>query len=367
MVNIFALPTTALPPKDLTVVGGWRGAFAGSFNTSAADWLSFTVPYETWLSSIAPAQPVQIQQCLAFGDNNSGSYDFNGWIFTLQQRYWSLHASRPNLMLRIAVPMVIREADWDALLAGSHDSVWAGIDNGTVLHDNAFPGTAALTRFRIGWEMNGLWEPWGPRFPGAGGPGTYPSSTYGHAKFRAGWRRIAGLFAASRARGAKLVWNPALPRKDTSWVNQWPGYEDDGVTINPAYEALVDVIGGDAYDQWLGGPSLTGAQRWTNMYSGSDGISSLLAFAAAHGDKPVSFDEWGIDLRLSDVGNPTKPSGDDAYYIQQMALIMQGLIDAGKFDGHVYWESNSLIQSEISTSSISPLCQAAFKATWGAP
>lgn len=356
------------PPLPLTQVGAWRGAFASSFNTSAALWETNTSAYETWLTNYR-SSPIKTTSCLGFSD--TGNYGFAGFARdTLLARWLTRLPTRPNLVFWLSVPTVAFHADWDFLIAGTAPpggggndySFWHGVINTAIVNnETTSPGSAALVRIRLGWESNGDWYAWGHR-PVANG---FTGSTYTPAKQRAGWRQAASYYAGARALGTKLVWNPSLPLKNIDWTQHWPGYDDDGTTILPAGEALVDIVAGDSYDQFIGGPGVPPATRWNNMYSGTNGISPLISFAAAHGNKPVAFPEWGVDLGLG-----TASAGDDFTFIQNMRDTMQSLLNSGKFAGHNYWESNSAIISKLATESggqVNTKCAALFKQLWGYP
>ena len=339
--------------SSLQSVSEWRGVFHANFNMSPTDggasWETNIAPYESWLGK-------KITHVLGFSD--TGNWSFNNQAFTVMTNWRGRLATRPGLKLFLRVPMLTSNSEWDALLdgtanGGTSDSKFQSINDSIVLHNNTdAPGSAALIYICIGWESNGSDYPWSHQ---PNGP-TWPSSTYSRAKYRAGWRRIAALFAGARALGAKLVWNPNTPFKSVLWADHWPGNDDAGIAI-PGFN-LVDVIGMDCYDQWVGGPTVSEASRWNTMYNSTDGQRQLINFAIARG-LPVAVPEWGIDLD-SGTSPAGKHSGDDDLVVTNMSRVIQSLIDIGKFVGGCYWNSTNNINSRLGPTSTGVLAPAEF-------
>jgi len=115
----------------------------------------------------------------------------------------------------------------------------------------------ANTVIRIMWEMNGNWYPWG-------------TENWSADQYVSAFRSIEAGFAAAAGNHFTYIWNL---NAGSGGVNEFATYPGD---------AYVSNIGIDWYDQ--------------NGNNGSpmSTIPPILAFAAAH-DKPISFDEWGVD------------------------------------------------------------------------
>ncbi|MBK5305564.1 MAG: hypothetical protein JJD92_02635 [Frankiaceae bacterium] len=141
---------------------------------------------------------------------------------------------------------------------------------------------------RLGWEQNGTWYPW---------------SSYGHeTEFIGYWRHI--VTAMRSVSGAKFAFafNPTLgPGQWGSHPEQaWPG------------DSYVDTISLDVYDCMWGNSTATPAQRWTAVQEGTYALDWWAAFGAAHGNKPLSFPEWGLVDRADQNGGG---GGDNPLFI----------------------------------------------------
>jgi hypothetical protein len=111
---------------------------------------------------------------------------------------------------------------------------------------------------------------------------------------------------------------------------------------------VVDIIGIDAYD----GGVPVGMDRWTRLYTQTDGIRDVLQFAAAHG-KPVSIPEWG----LSTPGASSLGGGDDPAYVDGIANVVR--TNRVAYQAYFYnLDSRSLLGS-------SPLSLAAYRRHFG--
>jgi Glycosyl hydrolase family 26 len=116
------------------------------------------------------------------------------------------------------------------------------------------------------------------------------------------WRRTA--LAMRSVPGAHFLFDWCI---NAHWrpipLNQW--YPGDDV---------VDIVGIDTYD----GGVPAGMDRWSHIYTQTDGIRDVLQFAAAHG-KPVSIPEWG----LWPPGASTLGGGDDPAYVDGIAGVVR--------------------------------------------
>ncbi|MYU22244.1 glycosyl hydrolase [Streptomyces sp. SID8352] len=129
----------------------------------------------------------------------------------------------------------------------------------------------------LGWEMNGI--------------------TYTHRcgpdpeAWKAYWRRIVTAMRAVPGQRFRFDFTPSRGLDAVPWTACYPG------------DAVVDVIGMDAYDQPRGMPF---AEQVREPY----GLRAHVDFAKAHG-KPVSYPEWGLFR-----------NGDNAEYMRGMLAWM---------------------------------------------
>jgi len=89
------------------------------------------------------------------------------------------------------------------------------------------------------------------------------------------------------------------------------------IPLNEWYpgDAVVNIIGIDAYDSGIGQSGLTPEERWQKLSNEPDGFNAVAAFAQEHG-KPMSIPEWGL-------APPSQGgAGDDPTYVAGLASII---------------------------------------------
>ena len=102
------------------------------------------------------------------------------------------------------------------------------------------------------------------------------------------------------------------------------GYEDIAFSDYYPGNAVVDIVGVDAYDSLVDGQQVpAGRRRWHLLSHEPGGLEQLVQFAKARG-KALSVPEWGEVA-------PPAGAGDDPYYMKQMARLFR--------KDHVVYES----------------------------
>lgn len=234
---------------------------------------------------------------------------------------------------------------WARAAAGNWDDVWR--QQCQQIHANW--GSARRVHLSMAHELSGTWYEWSVRGD--------------VANFKAAWRRYAAIVKTElkdKGRDVKIVLNLALGQEGA--VAFYPG--DD----------VVDIIGGDTYDQWQ--PTSTGHvlnesdwSTYTNRVLGDGspaGVDALSTFAAQHG-KPISIPEWG----LSDGGRDAYM--DNPFWIGKMNDFFRRKAPVDKWNpgpGEVALEcifSDAGYELEIyPNTSKNPQAVAKYKAlTWG--
>ncbi len=164
-------------PSNPPTIGAWRGVYHATFKTSAAIWEAGAETFENFLTnggtpSLKVAQALDYAEAGTKSGNDPAAYGFAGTAILNILPHWiqaRATYSRPELILRLAVPVVVSQNDWDYLLSGTPPpggggtntyNFWHGtINNYIVAHNGDSPGNnASHVRIRIGWEMNGAGE-----------------------------------------------------------------------------------------------------------------------------------------------------------------------------------------------------------------
>src|SRR5688572_1748427 len=221
----------------------------------------------------------------------------------IQGAFWQLSSwsqwvkAKQGRDLSFAVAMFPRDAgSLASCAAGQYDVYWRNLASNLTYYglNSAY--------LRLGWEMDGSWQPWGA-----------PAGSGKEASFAGCFRRIVQVMRqAQPANQWKFVFNPTVDTWPTSAYLEtiWPG------------DAYVDVVGVDIYDQsWVRDtypyPSTCDAacrlarQQKSWAYQAAR-LNTLRSFALAHG-KPMAFPEWGVIIRSDGHGG-----GDNPYFIQKM-------------------------------------------------
>lgn len=209
------------------------GTFVGNPNGSDANAnASFEASFDAFVAAMGGARPQFMNAFTDFTQDPSqwdGNAGWTAWSWGLTGS--SYVGSGAGVVPVIGVPLSSNAGGWSnvdtffkAIIAGTYDSVYAGIVN-------AWAGQGYKTlQARIGYEFNGQFMPWAPD------NSAQPTVT---ADFIAAWQRVASvLHAAGAADGVTVqtVWNPALLNYDrTSPTALYPG------------DAAVDIVSADVY------------------------------------------------------------------------------------------------------------------------
>ena len=181
-----------------------------------------------------------------------------GWI----PYYWNQLPNRPQMVM--GVPLLPTDAE--TLATGATGAYNAHF---RTLAEHLVANRMGDSVLRLGFEMNGNWF----RYAAAGK----------EAAFIGYWQQIVTTMRSVPGANFDFNFNPTLG------AGSWPARPD---TMYPG-DAYVDSIGLDVYDSMWGNSTATPAERWSNVQNGTYGLDWWATFAAAHGDKPLSFPEWG--------------------------------------------------------------------------
>jgi len=171
--------------------------------------------------------------------------------------------------------------------------------NATELGTNLVAAGLQNSVIRLGWEMNGPWE---PDFMGTT---TQEQNLWAQcfANEVTGLRQAAGEHFL-------IDWNPNSCYQNVPFANYYPG------------NAYVDIMGLDQYDVGCDAP--TTALTFAQLANEPGGLASFEAFAKAQG-KPMSVPEWGL---------ASTPSGDDPGYVDGIGSA----VDNGDFAFQEYFD-----------------------------
>jgi hypothetical protein len=177
----------------------------------------------------------------------------------------------------------------------------------TAIGDHLIAEGYAHTIIRIMWEMNGNWEPWGTQALSA-------------AKYISIYRAAEEAFAAVPGNHFTYVWNVSA------------GTVEPGRTEFDTYpgNAYVTNVGIDLYDEW-------------GQYKN---VPAILSFAQSQ-NKPVSFDEWGLD------------GTDDSSFINFVSSVVHDPADDVTLQAY--------FSSGLADLSLFPEAEAAYKSDFSGP
>mgnify|MGYP000418559501 CR=1 FL=1 len=166
----------------------------------------------------------------------------------------------PNRRLVLSVPMLL----------GSHAGQFYNTSLDTYFVQLARNiknrGIADQVIIRLGWEMNGDWNPYGRQYNPDG------------SGFRAMWRRVVPQMKAVHPflfDFCPVMGGPPGPE---------PFYPGDDV---------VDIIGFDQYDVWWNRPGGDPVQRWNYLLTKTNGLNWFAQWARQR-NKPLAIDEWAL-------------------------------------------------------------------------
>lgn len=224
-------------------------------------------------------------------DNGDQSAD---WLQLVSSVNWMGQQWAPTRWVPyVGVPM-LPEAHRGKLSQGADgdfDTHFAEIGLNLVRHG------LARADVRIGWEMNGNWQPW--------------SAQPDPDAWRRFYRRAVEAMRSAPGQAFRFDWCVALGDMGMSPAEAYPG------------DAWVDVIGGDIYCEsafWL---PANPARKFIDHYrNGRYGLAWHRDFAIRH-NKQISFPEWGTSMGKLD--GARRGGGDDPHFIHAMARWMDGL------------------------------------------
>ncbi len=265
------------------------------------------------------------------------------WVSNASWAAWSMSKSTPvkNLVPVVSVgladsPTAAPGGNWNrtaalnmmnAVAAGTYDSTYTGIVN--AYKSNGF----TKIYLRIGWEMDGGWEPW---------YATADSTVA--AAFASAFAHVATITRGVTGITVKTVWCPAcINWAAASVTSTYPG------------DAYVDVVGPDLYStvypgelhDWNTGATLTNNStntatwaastinrehfwdypadtEWVIHNTGGYGLAGAIAFCKAH-NKPLGLSETGAGGNGTTTG--PKDDGDFPNYlaVRLSTAIAQGV------------------------------------------
>lgn len=190
---------------------------------------------------------------------------------------------------------------------------------------------------RIGWEMNGDWQPWSARRD--------PEA------WRRFYRRAVAAMRSAPGQAFRFDWCVALGDMGMDPALAYPG------------NAHVDIVGGDIYCEsapWL---PANPARKFADHYrDGRYGLAWHRAFAARH-RKRMSFPEWGTSA--GSLGAQRYGGGDDPAFIHGMARWMDGL--GRRLTRHHYFLKATDRDCDLTNADRFPRAGAAFRQEFGDP
>jgi hypothetical protein len=267
------LEASAKPPPRKTTLGAYGlGAQVGVANAPK---------FETWLG-----RPVRYMV-----DNGDQTHDWRELVASVN---WMAQQWAPTRWTPyVGVPM-LPEAHRGKLAAGA---------DGAFDHHFAEIGRSLVRQglhnadVRIGWEMNGDWQPW-----------TAKPDPEAWKRF---YRRAVDAMRQAKGQAFRFDWCVASGDMGMNPEAAYPG------------DAWVDVIGADIYCEsapWLPADP---AKKFTDLYvHGRYGLAWHRDFAVRR-NKRISFPEWGTSH--GDFGGGRRGGGDDPVFIHAMARWMDGL------------------------------------------
>ena len=243
--------------------------------------------YSQWLGQ--PATVAGAFEATATWDDIDGAaWQLSPWS------QWVRAQSGRNLAL--AIPMLPPSgASLASCASGQYDQYWKNLANNLAYYGLHW------AYLRLGWEMDGSWNPWAA-----------PQGSGKEASFAGCFRRVVTVMRqAQPANQWKFVFNPTTSNWSAPWLDAvWPG------------DAYVDVVGLDLYDQsWAANtypyPSTCDstcrlARQQTAWVDESKYLLALRNFAVAHA-KPMALPEWGVATRSDGHGG-----GDNPYFVRKM-------------------------------------------------
>ncbi|HVJ53195.1 MAG TPA: glycosyl hydrolase [Aliidongia sp.] len=298
ITSLIGIAFLATRPAAATEIGLYAGA--------GCDGVAHLATYNAWLGS--PAVHV------------TENFDQSTWAALKSDAGWSIgcYASvRNSVSMTFSIPML--PGDGVSTLAkgaaGAYDATFTSIAQSLV------SAGFATTTVRIGWEMNGNFQPWA----------SYKDNT----NFIAYYQRIVKLMKAVTGARFQFEWCPNVGTGSLAPDQSYPG------------DAYVDIIGMDVYEGHYSAGDALAAARWNWYVTEPFGLQWQVTFAKAH-MKRLSLPEWGCC---------SNNAGDDPYFVNQIAAWLT----ANSYLYADYWDSNAVYVGQLSNNQY-PLAGGAYKA-----
>lgn len=297
-----------------------RSATLGVYGLGAQVGVANTPRFEQWLG-----RPIRYVV-----DNGDQSAD---WLQLVASVNWMAEQWAPTRWVPyIGVPM-LPEAHRGKLSQGADgafDAHFAEIGRNLVRQGL---GRADV---RIGWEMNGDWQPW------AAQPDPEAWKRF--------YRRAVDAMRTAPDQAFRFDWCVALGDMGMDPAKAYPGDE------------WVDVIGGDIYCEsapWL---PASARRKFADHYrNGRYGLAWHRDFAIRR-NKLISFPEWGTSVGKLDSNR--RGGGDDPVFIHAMARWMDGL--GSRLTRHHYFLKALDRDCDLTNPVTFPRASAAFRREFGA-
>ena len=292
LFNVLEVVPVDLAPEPPEVASPVLGVYRGGANAAKVDL------FAAWAN-----QPLVWAE--DFLDRKSWSDITNDWFM---ERWGDWKSGRSQRQLIVSVPM-LPESETAQDESGGDATDGAVPDLGQALEDgangdfNAYfvevaenlaaEGLADGAVVRLGWEFNGTWYPW--------------AAEHNPEAFVDYWHEIVtAMRGVTGAAGLTFCWNPNSGHSNVAKEDAYP-----------AFDADVDAIGVDVYDQswsFYPWPSTATADEVRvrqekavyETLSADDGLMGWAKFAWAK-NKPLMLPEWGLFDRRDGHGGMDNP------------------------------------------------------------
>ncbi len=274
--SVMEANTTQVVNTSSAALGVYTGPGAIAAHTQFEQWLGRPVPYA--------ADYIDYK-----GGWQKDFIDSQQWLMQPWGN-WVKQAAGRRLVLGVPMLESANAGQFAAGVSGQFDTYFTALANELVANG------LANTIIRLGYEGN----------CDTIGPWQATDNPSGYVQL---FRHIVGLMRAVPGSSFIFDWSVCNGLQSghalSSFSSFYPG--DD----------VVDLISMDIYDvEWMQ-PGVTPQERWNYITTRYMGVNDLVQFAHAHG-KPLSFPEWG----LYNSGDSYAGGGDDPYFIQQMAQLI---------------------------------------------
>jgi beta-mannanase len=182
---------------------------------------------------------------------------------------------------------------------------------------------------RLGHEANGTWY-----------KDSLGSTQADYNAWRTYWARIVTAMRSVPGADFQFDWTISEGYRPIPLADWYPGTN------------VVDIIGIDAYDSQPGQHTYASqAAQWNAVYSESEGVADVIAFAEANG-KPLSIPEWGL------VSPSNGGAGDNPAYVDGIASVVKH--DLVRYQSYFNRTSGGVLPLQTLTASL-----AAYRSHFG--